>query len=172
MTSVQDQIDALHRNWIWVKGWSDADTETNGTGRLVAFSTSITLDSVPAAAIIHCTADTRYKLIINGGRVCVGPSRSSPERWLYDEIDISPYLRIGGNTITFTVIRYFHATRAAMPFVRTGFPGLTVAGKVGGEDLSTGNLKRWTAVIDEGTIFPQGLEDDVFLHVSQITDVC
>lgn len=167
---MQQEIEAaLYRNWIWVDGWEDCSKE-NTAGRLVSFTHRFHLDNVPDIAIIHCTADTRYKLLINGSRITVGPSRSSPERWLYDSVDIAPFLVEGPNLITFIVLRYFYATRAALPFVRTGFPGLTVTGKIGEHDISTAGLKEWQATVDRSTHFPIGLPDDVFLHVSPPRD--
>jgi hypothetical protein len=158
------QVDELHRNWIWVHDWQDSSSD-NTSGRLVTFTRALPLQSVPPTAIIHCTADTRYKLLVNGARVAVGPSRSSPERWLYDTIDIAPFLKQGDNVITVIVLRYFYATRAAMPFVRTGYPGLTLIGSAGATDLRTGLHDQWSASVDNGTLFPMDLEDDVFLHV-------
>lgn len=163
--SNQRDIDALHRNWVWVTDWQDSSTE-NTAGRLVTFTRKVQLDSVPSQAIIQCTADTRYKLLVNGFQICAGPSRSAPERWLYDTVDLAAHLVQGENTLVFVVMRWFYANRAAMPFVRTGHPGLTVTGTVGATDISTG-AAGWTATVDFGTLFPTGLIDDVFLHVSQ-----
>lgn len=165
MIQPSQQVDALHRNWIWVADWQDSSPD-NTAGRLVTFTRPLALDYVPQTAIVHCTADTRYKLLVNGARVTVGPSRSSPERWLYDTVDIAPFLKLGDNIITIIVMRYFFATRAAMPFVRTGYPGLTLIGSVGATDLRTGLFEMWSASVDHATKFPMELEDDVFLHVS------
>ena len=165
MIQPSQQVDALHRNWIWVGDWQDSSAD-NTAGRLVTFTRPLSLERVPHTAIVHCTADTRYKLLVNGARVTVGPSRSSPERWLYDTIDIAPFLREGDNVITVVVLRYFYATRAAMPFVRTGYPGLTLIGSAGAVDLRTGLHENWTASVNNATMFPMELEDDVFLHVS------
>ena len=169
MIEPTQQVDALHKNWIWVEGWEDSSTD-NTAGRIVTFTRPLSLQHVPHTAIVHITADTRYKLLVNDARVTVGPSRSSPERWLYDTIDIAPFLKQGDNTITVVVMRYFYATRAAMPFVRTGYPGLTLIGSVGTTDLRTGLYANWTASVDHATMFPMELVDDVFLHVSSDPD--
>jgi hypothetical protein len=161
----QQDIDTLQKSWAWVPDWQDGSSE-NTAARLVTFRRTVKLASVPSTAIIHCSADTRYKLIVNGHRVTVGPSRSSPERWLYDTIDIAAFLVEGNNEITFLVIRYFLTTRAGMPFVRTPFGGLTVSGQVGDEDIGTLNSQSWKAVVDDSVRYPTGLVDDVFLHVS------
>jgi len=87
--------------------------------------------------------------------------------WYYDTLDIAPYLHSGDNEVRFAVIRYFAATRAAMPFERTLFPGLTVYGRVeaGVEAIELSSGKDWLAQVDESVLFPTGLIDDGFLHV-------
>jgi hypothetical protein len=66
------------------------------------------------------------------------------------------------------VVRYFVAVRAAMPFARTPFPGLTVVGAVetGKTVVDLSSRKDWQAQVDGSILFPMGLADDVFLHVS------
>lgn len=99
--------------------------------------------------------------------MAVGPSRSNLLIWYYDTLDIAQYLTQGKNEVVFKVIRYFAASRTAMPFERTAFPGLTVIGSIEAAaetvDLSSG--KDWQAQVDESILFPYGLVDDVFLHV-------
>jgi hypothetical protein len=121
------------------------------------------------SAVIHMTADTRYKLFVNGERVSVGPTRSCPQIWYYDTIDIQPWLKRGDNEIRVVVLRFFAAASTALPFARTAYPGLSLAGSVmKGQhelvDVSTDD--RWKGKIQRGTRFPKGLEDDPFLHVS------
>lgn len=85
---------------------------------------------------MYFSADTRYKLYVNGEHVAVGPTRGSPLIWYYDELDIAPYLKRGQNEIHFVVVRYFSALKCAIPFGRTALPGLTVIGKIAtGEEV-------------------------------------
>jgi hypothetical protein len=137
----------------------------------VTFTRRFQLGALPKETIIHCTADTRYKLWINGVRVNVGPTRSSTEIWYYDTIDIAPFLRLGENTVVFEVLRYFFTARAAFPFARTAFPGLTVVGTVedGDKPIDLTTLNGWNAEVERHVQFPMGLIDDVFLHVSART---
>lgn len=118
--------------------------------------------------MLHFSADTRYKLYVNGRRVAVGPARSSTITWYYDTLDIAPFLDSGDNEVIFIVLRYFAASRAAMPFARTSYPGLTVHGTVeaGSEIIDLRTNEDWQAHVDKGVLFPTGLIDDVFLHVS------
>ena len=138
-------------------------------GKIVHFVRQITLASPPTRANLYVSADTRYKLFVNGERVAVGPTRSSPLIWYYDSLDIAPYLKPGKNDIRFSVLRYFACSRGAMAFERTALPGLTIVGYVeeAGEcTIDLGSHQGWKASPDESVQFPSGLADDVFLHVS------
>lgn len=159
----------LQANWIWVPGWIDSCEGDNTAGRVVAFTREFNLEQPPDEALIHCSADTRYKLIVNGKRVAVGPSRSSSLIWYYDTLDIRPWLKTGSNVIEFLVLRYFSTARAAFPFERTIYPGLTVVGNVraGEAMVDLCSAEGWQAQVYNHIQFPMGLPDDVFLHVSQ-----
>ncbi|KAL4974027.1 hypothetical protein BDW66DRAFT_161629 [Aspergillus desertorum] len=170
--SEQKTINALQSNWIWIPNWIDSPPQnTNTAGRIVRFKRRLSLSSPPVKALLHVSADTRYKLFVNGTRVAVGPTRGSPWIWYYDTVDIAPYLRQGENTVRFDVIRYFFALTAAMPFQRTALPGLTVVGAVrtgnGVIELDTARTENWEAQIDESRRFPTGLVDDPFLHINE-----
>ncbi|KAH7400435.1 Six-hairpin glycosidase-like protein [Cadophora sp. MPI-SDFR-AT-0126] len=172
MTLYQEQavICQLNDNWVWIPDWIDSPPSSiNTAGRIVNFKRNFDLTAVPTSTILHISADTRYKIYVNGKRIAVGPSRSSLMIWYYDTIDIAPYLQTEANEIKVVVLRYFAATRAAMPFERTSFPGLTVVGSIdsgeGSVDLCS--KQNWTAQVDEGVLFPTGLVDDVFLHISE-----
>lgn len=55
-----------------------------------------------------------------------------------------------------------------MPFERTALPGLTTVGNVeaGGEAVNLSSTNGWEAQVQDNILFPMGLIDDVFLHVS------
>lgn len=136
-------------------------------GKIVRFTHNVLLTSPATRALVHCSADTRYKLYVNGVRAAVGPARGSPVIWYYDTVDMAPYLRVGDNEIVFVVLRYFNAGRSAMPFERTAFPGLTVVGTIetGTETVDVQSREGWLVQVDESVRFPMGLVDDMFLHV-------
>ncbi|GAB1193937.1 hypothetical protein APSETT444_003174 [Aspergillus pseudonomiae] len=163
----QKVINSLQANWIWTPDWVDS-SRVNTTGRIVHFSRELDLLERPTRAQLHFSADTRYKLYINGTRVAVGPARSSPWIWYYDTLDIAPYLNRGQNVIRFVVVRYFASSRGAMPFERTTLPGLTVVGRVetGSHVVELDSQKGWQAQVDESIQFPMGLIDDGFLHIT------
>ncbi|KGO36821.1 Bacterial alpha-L-rhamnosidase [Penicillium expansum] len=170
MISAEEQktINELQANWIWVPNWTDS-SNTNTAGKIVHFTKFVNLSSRPTKSVLYFSADTRYKLYVNGKHIAVGPTRSSPLIWYYDTLDISPYLKEGRNKLRFVVVRYFAASRSAMPFVRTALPGLTVIGNIetGQEVVDLASSKNWMASVDESIQFPMGLVDDVFLHISE-----
>lgn len=90
--------------------------------------------------------------------------------WYYDTLDIAPFLKSGQNEIRFEVLRYFAASRSAMPFERTSHPGLTVVGSAVAEpetsSVELNGRMNWEAQVEDSILFPTGLVDDGFLHVS------
>lgn len=159
----------LQRNWVWVPGWRDSSADS-AAGRFVTFVKRFSIDSPIKDAVVRCSADTRYKLFVNGQRAAVGPTRSSETIWYYDTLDLKDLLRQGDNELKFVVLRFFPSHWGSHPFVRTHLPGLTVVGEVhsahGGIDLKTD--ETWEGR-EETSI---GLNDvdswDVFLQVGFI----
>lgn len=148
-------------------GWVDSSS-ANTVGRIVTFSREFHLSSLPSKALVHCSADTRYKLMMNGARVSIGPSRGSSQLWYFDSIDIVPWLTAGTNRIECIVLRYFASSRGAMAFERTAFPGFTLVGSIdihGEQPVCLNSRHGWRAQVNNNLHFPAGLPDDVFLHV-------
>ena len=87
--------------WIWTEGWNEYDDDK---AKMVLFRAE--LFGVPAQTCIKITADTRYKLYINGVHVQSGPSKGDDTIRYIDEADLAPYLRDGVNVIAVSVLRY------------------------------------------------------------------
>ncbi|KAJ5083308.1 hypothetical protein N7456_012735 [Penicillium angulare] len=164
----QKTIESLQANWIWVPDWVDS-SPINTAGRLVRFTRKFNLESSSSQAILRFSADTRYKIFVNGIHLATGPARGSPLIWYYDTLNIAKHLHIGQNEINFVVLRYFASSRGGMPFERTSTPGLTVIGsvKTATETVDLESRQLWQAQVDESITFPMGLVDDVFLHISE-----
>lgn len=90
----------LTANWIWKK--SD---EYNSYNETVLFRKRISLPVLDSARIA-ITADSFYRLFVNGQWVNDGPCRSWPNHFQYDEFDLSSYLQRGENEIR-VIARYF-----------------------------------------------------------------
>ncbi len=82
--------------WIW-------DEESLAKKNVwMCFYKNVSLDSVPKVLTAHISADSKYRLYINGetvvfeGGVKWGPAKNSG---YYDSIDIAPYLKKGENAV-------------------------------------------------------------------------
>ena len=168
MQPISSQINALDRSWVWIPDWNDCvSSQHNETaGRIVHFQRTFTLsapnsesDAAKQPALIHLSADTRYKLFVNSVRAALGPARGTSSKWYYDTINIAPYLRPGENTLDVQVLRFYpNARGAAVPFPRCRYPGFTLHGGISGVDLGTGKEEeRWRCRLDDRTLFNYGL---------------
>ncbi|CRK30145.1 hypothetical protein BN1723_014516 [Verticillium longisporum] len=168
MTTKEEQtiVNKLQANWVWSPDWVDS-SKSNTVGRIAVFTRRFVADSKPSESLLQLSADTRYKLTVNGTRVAVGPARGSPLIWYYDTIDIAPFAQAGENEIKIEVLRCFSSSRGAMPFERTAIPGLTVVGSVqaGDHSIELDSDQGWEVQTDDSILFPMGLIDDNFLHI-------
>lgn len=86
--------------WIWAAGAKPSDY--NDTIRAVR---TVRLGAVRSASL-HISADSAYRLHVNGRWVCDGPSRSWTHAHRYDVVELAPYLIDGENRIEI-IARYF-----------------------------------------------------------------
>ncbi len=96
-------------NWIWCEG-DNRPRNFNLYARK-----SFELGFAPAKASIRITADSRYKLYINGVFVGRGPVKSDPHRQSYDTYDIKDFLVKGQNTFAVLVHHIGQGTYGYMP---------------------------------------------------------
>jgi hypothetical protein len=92
------------------------------------------LKSVPKSAKINVTADSRYRLFVNGEHVCRGPARGFQKSWPYDTVDIAPFLKKGQNVIAALVNQWGLST---FQYVHEGAAGFLLYGKISGAEIST-----------------------------------
>lgn len=100
--------------WIWTPS---SDSVCNSY--LYARKT-FDLDTKPSTAILKATADSRYKLYVNGQYVGKGPVRSSGGYVYFDTYDVSSLLDKGHNVIAFLVHHFGEDTSISA----LGRPGL------------------------------------------------
>ena len=95
----------LQTNWIWLPSWTPED---DSDARLVYFRKEFTVgDARPGQKKIRITADSRYKLYINGQFVQEGPQKPlDTKEWFVDTADIAPYLVQGVNIVAVEVLRF------------------------------------------------------------------
>ena len=111
--------------WIWTSDSYDRDNPV-----LVAFRRQMFLESVPEKMIVQLSADSRYRLYINGFSPVQGPCKGDGQVWYYDELDIAPYLRKGMNILAAVVLRYPASRNGNDSVWRTDLPGFYMEGAV------------------------------------------
>lgn len=92
------------RNWIWTPDWSAEDDKDV---RIVYFRKEFEVTKLPENCLVKISADSGYKLYINGKFVQKGPQKAMDRKeWFVDCIDIAPYLTEGKNVAAVEVIRF------------------------------------------------------------------
>ncbi len=90
----------ISARWIWRN--QDSCTKYNDT---IVARKMVELPEATSAQLA-ITADTRYRLSINGNWIGDGPCRSWPDQYQYDVIEVTPHLKVGRNEIRI-VAKYF-----------------------------------------------------------------
>ncbi|MBL9074343.1 hypothetical protein [Tabrizicola sp.] len=127
------------------------------------FRSDIVLDAIPERALFRLSADSRYRLWINGAFVGRGPERSWPSSIAVDERWITGFLKLGMNRIA---VQVYSPGYSHFAYVHRGACGLIGWLEVDGEEvLSTGagwKVRRdtsWAARVDRVSIYGTGVED-------------
>lgn len=148
-------------NWIWSRDWQISDKEE---ATLMLFRKTFKIINNPKRAVIRISADSRYKLYVNGKLAEVGPSKGDREVWFFDEVDILPYINKGENVLAVQVLRYpLEHIKGNHGIFRTEYPGLFVEGNVEDDDREIYCLnadESWKGKKDDG--FHIISESDIF----------
>src|SRR5215831_7066602 len=95
-----ERIDLSPAKWIWFP------SQRTLPNTFVLFRRALKLDARPRRARGWITADSRYRLLVNGHYIQRGPAPCDP-RWMdVDPIDIGSHLREGDNVLAIEVL-YF-----------------------------------------------------------------
>ena len=117
--SASEATDALHKalsqnawypqavslapaKWIWLPA------ERTLPNSFVLFRKEVELADAPTRADAWISADSRYKLTVNGQRVQWGPAPCDPRNLDADPVDLKPYLKPGKNVIGIEVLFFGH----------------------------------------------------------------
>jgi alpha-L-rhamnosidase len=109
--------------WIWVPGYDD----TTNKGQFVNFRKVFEVkEKVDREILLHVSADTRYRLYLNGQSISFGPCKSYLSRWNYETVNIAPFLKVGVNVLAARVLRFSIAHDGCLSMIRSPLPGLIV----------------------------------------------
>ena len=96
------------------------ETDLSGYG-VYLFRCSFDLQTLPPEFVIHVSADSRYRLIINGKPVSFGPARGDLNHWNFESFDISRFLNKGNNCIAAQVFNWGNDKPVAQVTSKTAF---------------------------------------------------
>lgn len=94
------KLPPLRASWIWHPG-----ADVRGYNQAIVARKTFRLSRLQPATL-RITADSFYRLFVNGHWVNDGPARSWPEHFQYDVLDVTPCLVEGTNEIR-VLARYF-----------------------------------------------------------------
>lgn len=131
------------QNRIWLKEYSQDDR----TRPIIAyFRRKIILDEAVTDCQIKISADTRYKLYVNGHFIQAGPEKGDLEDWHFDRANIKKYFTKGENIIAVEVLRFPAVTMRRNHSLFIGpNPFLMVEGtlKTSKEQIDLSTLHDW-----------------------------
>ncbi|PVH70631.1 glycoside hydrolase family 78 protein [Cadophora sp. DSE1049] len=151
-------------SWIWHPKYDD----TRNPGSIVLFRREFDLQKLPSSLTIAITADTRYRLFLNGQSVSVGPCKGTPHYWHYETVDVTAFARQGANVLAAQVLRYSPAHRGNTPVTRSRKPGFILLAK--GEEFELSTDLQWRCVEDQSVSFCGDSDMDLFLAVDETVD--
>ena len=96
------------------------ETDLSGYG-VYLFRCPFELLVLPPEFVIHVSADSRYRLFVNGKPVCFGPARGDLNHWNYESVDISRFLYKGNNCIAVQVFNWGNDKPVAQVTSKTAF---------------------------------------------------
>jgi alpha-L-rhamnosidase len=137
------RIDLSPARWLWLpSGRTLAST-------FVLFRKEIDLAAAPKAARGWVSADSRYRVWVNGRRVQWGPAPCDPRLLEADPLDLTAHLRPGRNAIGAEILFYGHG-EGTWPAGKPGFMlALRVEDAAGGvQEVRTD--ESWRVCLDRG----------------------
>ncbi|MBT8163199.1 MULTISPECIES: alpha-L-rhamnosidase C-terminal domain-containing protein [Arthrobacter] len=153
--------------WFELPAGTD-EPPSSGVASSMKFRARVTIGSPGTdPARVYISADSRYRLMVNGALVAAGPAKPSGRTWFADTVDIGAHLIPGENIIGIDVLSYSTSSLGNVSVQRTGRPGMLVRGIIGETDLS--EPAAWKCRFVHGRHFRQG-RNTLFLGIQESTD--
>ncbi|MEL6671240.1 MAG: alpha-L-rhamnosidase C-terminal domain-containing protein [Bacteroidota bacterium] len=105
----------------WEAHWISHPTASLLDYGVFLFRKKIALSAVPDSFPVHVSADSRYRLWVNGARVAEGPAKGDLRNWRYETLDLSPYLDSGQNLLAAEVWNFGPERPVAQISAKTAF---------------------------------------------------
>ena len=149
----------------WKAQWIDAgpDITPDSFGRVFYLRKTFRTQNPSAYRRVYVSADSKYKLWVNGVPGGRGPARFDPDHQMYDTIDLSALIKPGENVIAAEVIYWGRGepSRGGPIFQMSARPAFVL------ESAEVKSDNTWKALVSpvfelEATL-PQGVKADVML---------
>jgi hypothetical protein len=95
---------SLATKWIWAAG------EEAPVNAFIDFQGAFQLGQISSLVHVLISADSRYRLHVNGHPVGIGPARNYPGHYEFDRHDITPLLKAGRNVLDVRVHHWGEGT--------------------------------------------------------------
>lgn len=145
--------------WIWHPHWKEEDEA--GVGQFVYFRKNVELEQGHYLCSLRISADSRYRLFINGIPVSRGPCKGDRFTWYYEELEVGQYLQEGTNVFAVQVLRYPYKGGGNQSVWRTRLPGLYVHAAIRDEldqrVAAAHTDETWQSLKDEAITLSQGI---------------
>ena len=112
--------------------WIGSDHPFDVHEAYLRFRASLELTQLPTLAELDISADSRYKLWINGAFIGRGPARGYPHKQVIDRLDVTRFLRTGSNVIA---VQVYQPGYSHFSYVYRGAAGLLVDLNCDGESV-------------------------------------
>lgn len=141
--------------------WIGSDHPFDLAETYVNFRRDLVLERAPEKARFTVTADSRYKLWINGTYIGRGPARSWPQAMALDDLDVTHHLRAGPNHLALQIYSPGYSHFAYVHKAAMGWIGwLTCDGEITVSDPHW-HVRRdasYTAQVPRVSIYGTGVE--------------
>ena len=102
--------------WInWRASWIWTEDEAQPKNAYIYARKTFELSARPNSAKLYCSADSRYRLYVNGTHVGQGPVPSTPAAFYVDSYDVTALLKEGVNCIALLVHHLGEGTYSYIP---------------------------------------------------------
>ncbi len=96
--------------------WITSPDSLPSTVGMFCFCKRFSVEAIPAEYFVHITADSRYRLSVNGQMLANGPCRTTTDKKYIDTVDLSSALTVGENTVEVWVAHYADNLLDAMEY--------------------------------------------------------
>jgi len=123
---MMNSINQTATGWMWTKDWNEKD---DSEMRIIWYRKEMMSKELPENGQLTISADTRYKIFVNGRFVQEGPQKGSPDTWFEDGLDFSEFLDEERLIIAVEVLRLpLNPMKGNQSLYRTFCPGLYIGG--------------------------------------------